>query len=69
MSKNSIMHNTPYEALPDILTPDEVAQYLGLHVKTVRAYIADGRMRAARTGKTYHLRKEWVLEFLDASTH
>lgn len=63
-----VERNTGYEDLPDILVPEEVASYLGLHVKTVRAYIACGRLRAARTGKTYHLRKEWILEFLDASS-
>jgi excisionase family DNA binding protein len=31
-----------------LLSPEEVAEYLGVHVKTVRAWIRDGRLPARR---------------------
>jgi excisionase family DNA binding protein len=36
-------------------TVEEVAQRLNLHVKTVRRYIHDGRLRAKRIGKEYRI--------------
>jgi excisionase family DNA binding protein len=57
--------NTHYEDLPDLLQPQEVADYLGLNVRTVREYIAQGDIRAAKTGNRYRIRKEWILNYLD----
>jgi excisionase family DNA binding protein len=37
------------------LSVDQVAERLGLHVRTVRGYIRDGRLRAARIGKQYRV--------------
>ncbi|WP_433479497.1 helix-turn-helix domain-containing protein [Spirillospora sp. CA-142024] len=34
---------------------EEVADRLGLHVRTVRGYIRDGRLRAVRIGKQYRI--------------
>jgi len=34
---------------------EEVAALLGLHVRTVRGYIRDGRLTAARIGKQYRI--------------
>src|SRR3954468_23463852 len=34
---------------------DEVAELLGLHVKTVRSYVRDGRLSAVRIGKQYRI--------------
>ena len=36
-------------------TADEAATRLNLHVKTIRRYIADGRLRAKRIGKEYRI--------------
>jgi len=60
-----ITRATAYERLPDVMVPIEVAAYLGLNVKTVREYIACGRIRAARMGKYYHIRKEWIMDYLE----
>lgn len=38
-----------------MFTADEVAERLGLHVRTVRAYIRDGRLPAVRIGKQYRI--------------
>ncbi|QFG27191.1 helix-turn-helix domain-containing protein [Actinomadura sp. WMMB 499] len=34
---------------------EEVADLLGLHVRTVRGYIRDGRLKAVRIGKQYRI--------------
>ena len=34
---------------------EEVAHLLGLHVRTVRGYIRDGRLKAVRIGKQYRI--------------
>lgn len=39
-------------------TVEEVAGLLGLHVKTVRAYVRDGRLKAVRIGRRYRITQE-----------
>ncbi|GLU48281.1 helix-turn-helix domain-containing protein [Nocardiopsis ansamitocini] len=39
-------------------SPDQVADLLGLHVRTVRAYVRDGRLKATRVGKQYRISHE-----------
>lgn len=39
----------------ELFTPDEVAERLGLHVRTVRSYVRDGRLKATRIGKQYRI--------------
>jgi excisionase family DNA binding protein len=44
-------------------TVDQVAGLLGLHVKTVRNYVRDGRLPAVRIGKQYRISKADLAEF------
>jgi len=37
---------------------DQVAAQLGLHVRTVRNYIREGRLKAVRIGKQYRIARE-----------
>jgi excisionase family DNA binding protein len=37
---------------------DQVAERLGLHVRTVRAYVRNGRLKAIRIGKQYRVARE-----------
>ena len=37
---------------------DEVAQRLGLHVRTVRNHVRDGKLKAVRIGKQYRIARE-----------
>lgn len=37
---------------------EQVAQRLGLHVKTVRGYVREGRLKAVRIGKQYRIARE-----------
>lgn len=39
----------------DFHTLEQVADRLGLHVRTVRAYVRDGRLKAVRIGKQYRV--------------
>jgi excisionase family DNA binding protein len=39
----------------ELYSVEQVAERLGLHVRTVRAYIRDGRLRAVRIGKSYRI--------------
>ncbi|GGM48635.1 MerR family transcriptional regulator [Longimycelium tulufanense] len=42
---------------------EQVADLLGLHVKTVRGYVRDGRLAAVRVGKQYRISREDLAEF------
>jgi excisionase family DNA binding protein len=39
----------------DLYSVEQVAGLLGLHVKTVRSYVRDGRLKAVRIGKQYRI--------------
>jgi excisionase family DNA binding protein len=42
--------------VPDeLLSVEQVAERLGLHVRTVRNYVRDGRLKAVRIGKQYRI--------------
>src|SRR5713101_830009 len=38
-----------------LYTADDVARLLNVHVKTVRRYVRDGRLKARRIGKAYRI--------------
>jgi excisionase family DNA binding protein len=39
----------------DIYSVEQVAELLGLHVRTVRNYVRDGRLKAVKIGKQYRI--------------
>src|SRR5215468_227850 len=47
----------------DLLSVDQVADLLGLHVRTVRNYVRDGRLKATRIGKQYRIARAEVEAF------
>ncbi|WP_327065822.1 helix-turn-helix domain-containing protein [Kitasatospora sp. NBC_01250] len=53
---------------PQMYSVDQVAVLLGLHVRTVRAYIRDGRLKAVRIGKQYRIAAQDLAEFTGGST-
>ena len=42
----------------DLYSVEQVATQLGLHVRTVRNYVRDGRLKAVRIGKQYRIARE-----------
>ncbi len=44
----------------ELLRVDQVAERLKLHVRTVRNYVRDGRLKAVRIGKQYRIAREDV---------
>src|SRR5579864_7594671 len=40
---------------PDLYSVEQVAELLNLHVKTVRNYVREGRLKAVRIGKQYRI--------------
>jgi len=43
---------------PGLLSVEQVARRLGLHVRTVRGYVRDGRLKAVRIGKQYRIAQD-----------
>src|SRR5665213_2200631 len=42
----------------DLYSVEQVADRLGLQVRTVRAYVREGRLKAVRIGKQYRIARE-----------
>lgn len=42
----------------ELYSVEQVADLLGLHVRTVRTYVRDGRLKAVRIGKQYRIARE-----------
>ena len=55
-------------AQPSMYSLDQVAERLGLHVRTVRAYVRTGRLRAIRIGKQYRVAREELEAIVGASS-
>jgi excisionase family DNA binding protein len=51
----------------ELYSVEQVAERLGLHVKTVRAYVRDGRLKATRIGKQYRIAREDLETFTGQS--
>jgi excisionase family DNA binding protein len=47
----------------ELYSVDQVASLLGLHVRTVRRYVREGRLKATRIGKQYRVRAEDLQDF------
>lgn len=52
---------------PRFFSLDQVAERLGLHVRTVRAYVRAGRLKAIRIGKQYRVAREELEAIVGAS--
>ncbi|MGY0022852.1 helix-turn-helix domain-containing protein [Streptomyces sp. cg35] len=45
---------------------DQVAELLGLHVRTVRGYVRDGRLKATQVGRRYRVTRDDLEAFTGA---
>ncbi|MFF2040737.1 helix-turn-helix domain-containing protein [Kitasatospora sp. NPDC058170] len=52
--------------MPQYYSVEQVAELLGLHVRTVRGYVRDGRLKATRIGKQYRIARQDLEEFTGA---
>ncbi len=50
---------------PDVLTPAQVAEYLGISEKTVKRHLASGRILGTKVGKFWRIRRVDVERLLD----
>ena len=50
-----------------VYSAEQVADILGLHVRTVRAYVRDGRLPAVRMGKQYRITEQALRTFTGAT--
>ncbi|MCP2258849.1 DNA binding domain-containing protein, excisionase family [Streptoalloteichus tenebrarius] len=51
----------------ELFSVEQVAEKLGLHVRTVRNYVRDGRLKAVRIGKQYRIAASDLAEFTGLS--
>ncbi|WP_327683564.1 helix-turn-helix domain-containing protein [Kitasatospora sp. NBC_00458] len=54
--------------MPEYYSVEQVAELLGLHVRTVRGYVRDGRLRATRIGKQYRIARRDFESFTGAES-
>lgn len=51
-----------------ILTIEQVAEILHLHQKTIRSYVREGKIRAAKTGNQWRIQKKDLDAFINGET-
>ena len=51
----------------ELYSVEQVAERLGLHVRTVRAYVRDGRLKALKIGKQYRIARPDLEDFAGPS--
>lgn len=54
--------------MKEVMTPEQVADYLQLNKDTVYRYIREGKLGASKLGRNYRVRKEDVDLFLLATS-
>lgn len=54
--------------LPDIVTPEQAADWLQVSRETVYRYIRDGRLVASQIGRAYRIRRENLDRFVDETS-
>ncbi|MEU4197506.1 helix-turn-helix domain-containing protein [Kribbella sp. NPDC026611] len=52
----------------ELYSVEQVANRLGLHVRTIRNYVRDGRLQAVRIGKQYRITREALEAFTGTPT-
>jgi len=51
----------------ELYSVEQVAERLGLHVRTIRNYVRDGRLKAVRIGKQYRISRDDLEAFTGTS--
>lgn len=55
------------ETLPETLTPDDVAQVLGVHRYTVYKLLRDGRLRGFRVSNRWRVQRKELERFMETT--
>ena len=51
--------------MSNIMTTEDVAQYLRMHPATVRKHAESGEIPALRIGRVFRFRKDWIDKWLE----
>jgi len=62
------MNSTTSSTAAVLLSVDQVATQLGVHVRTVRRYVREGRLKAVRIGKQYRITAADLAELTGQAT-
>jgi excisionase family DNA binding protein len=52
---SQVDNNEVMEAIRDVMTPDQAAEYLQVNRETIYRYIREGKLVASRLGRTYRV--------------
>lgn len=52
------------DRVPEIMTPEQAADYLQVNRETIYRYIRQGRLRASRIGRTYRIPRQSIERLL-----
>ena len=55
--------------LPEMLTIEEVAEYLRVSDRTIRRMLADGRLHGVNLGRTWRIPRQALEELMEAGQH
>ena len=58
---------TSFENLPLVLRVKDLAEVLSISQNTAYALVRSGQIRSVRTGRTYRIPKDAVIEYLNKS--
>ena len=58
---------TSFENLPVVLQVKDLAEILSISQNTAYALVRSGQIRSVRTGRTYRIPKDAVIEYLNKS--
>lgn len=54
------------EQLPELMTVQQVANYLQISIPTVRRMVSEGRVRSVKIGRARRIPKEALAELIEA---
>ena len=58
---------TSFENLPVVLQVKDLAEILSISQNTAYALVRSGQIRSVRTGRTYRIPKDAIIEYLNKS--
>jgi excisionase family DNA binding protein len=62
-------HYSDWNQLPLLLTTEEVADLLRVHVNTIKIMVRAGKLPAVKVGRAWRIKRSDVLALLDVGAH